>query len=189
MRSSTTSKPAAAALSLLLVSLVLVACGGSSSSSTSKTATTATAGAAITPAQITARLATLRACLTEAGITPPKPVPGQPLALGGAVGLGAQLPKGVTRAQYEAALRKCALTRAGTSSGRGHLAGPVYRKALTQFAACMRQHGENIPAPNTTGKGPVFSTSGLNTQSPQFKAATVKCSGILRSAFGRPVGE
>lgn len=181
-------KPASAALALLLLSLVLVACGGSSSSSS----TTIAAAAKVTVpnlGQVSARFATLRACLTKNGIPLPKPVPGQPRALGGALGFGSQVPKGVSRAQYEAALRKCGLYRAGNATGSHRLASPTYRKALTAFATCMRAHGQNVPPPNTSGTGPIFNTSGLNPKSAQFKAATVACAGNLRSAFGAPIGE
>ena len=187
----TRRKPTSAALALLLLSLALAACGGSSSSTS---ATTATGAAAVAPGvagnvegQIAARFATLRACLVEGGINLPKAATGQPGALGGVAGIGAQLPKGVTRAQYEAALRKCGLAHAGTATGSQRLAGPQYRQSLTKFATCMRQNGQNVPNPNTSGNGPVFNTTRLNTKSPQFKAATVKCTPLLRAAFGAPV--
>ena len=55
--------------------------------------------------------------------------------------------------------------------------------ALSKFAACLRENGVNIPEPNTSGHGPVFNTKGINTASPQFRAATVKCRGVLASAL------
>lgn len=188
-RHSDRRKPAATALSLLLISLVLVACGGSSSSSSTTTTPTTSTSTARVPGQLPARLATIRACLTESGIALPRTAPGKPRALGGLVGIGSQVPKGMTHAQYEAALRKCGLARAGTGTGAERLGSPAYRKTLTRFTACMRERGQNIPNPNTTGNGPIFNTTGLNTLSPQFKAATVKCSGILRGAFGGPPGQ
>jgi hypothetical protein len=103
--------------------------------------------------------------------------------------LGAALPKGVSRARYETALRKC---------GPGRLAGhvgslrpansPALRRGFAKFAACLRQNGVNIPPPNTSGKGPVFSAKGLNPNSPQFRAATAKCRAALISAFRQPAG-
>jgi hypothetical protein len=183
------SKPAAAALSVLLLSLVLGACGGSSSASTqaSASATAATAGAGA-PGQFSARFAAVRECLAKNGITLPKRTPGQPRPLGGILGANRQLPKGVTRAQYEAALHKCGLNRVGPAAGRDRLANPAYKLALANFAACMRQNGEQLPAPNTSGTGPIFSTTGLNTSSPKFQAAETKCASMLRSgsAPGNP---
>jgi hypothetical protein len=178
------SKPAAAALSLVLVSLALVACGGSSSASTQAraSATSATSGARA-PGGFATRFAAVRECLAKSGITLPKRTPGQPRPLGGIPGGDRQLPKGVTRIQYEAALRKCGLSRVGPAAGRERLASPAYKLALTNFAACMRQNGEQLPAPNTSGTGPIFNTSGLNASSPKFRAAETKCASILRSGF------
>jgi hypothetical protein len=47
----------------------------------------------------------------------------------------------------------------------------------------MRANGVNLPAPNTSGKGPVFNTSGLNVSSAQLNAAQAKCSSALQGAF------
>ena len=177
------SKPAAAVLSLLLVSLLLVACGGSSSTTT----TTNAAAAASTNAArsgFAGRFAAVRECLAKSGITLPKRTPGQARPLGGVLGGARQLPKGVTQAQYEAALHKCGLNSAGPGAGRStRLASPAYKLALANFAACMRTNGENLPAPNTSGKGAIFNTTGINTSSATFQAAAAKCSSILRSSF------
>jgi hypothetical protein len=74
---------------------------------------------------------------------------------------------------------------AGTQS-RKPSSEPAVNPVLAQFAACMRQNGINLPAPKT-GKGPVFSakaTKGINTRSPQFKAAFAKCRTTLSSVLG-----
>jgi hypothetical protein len=73
-------------------------------------------------------------------------------------------------------------------SGPAGVNNPIFNQALAKFAECLRQNGVNVPVPNTSGKGPVFSTKGLNTASPQFKAATMKCRGALVGAFRRPTG-
>ena len=101
---------------------------------------------------------------------------------GGAAGGGPKLPSGVTRAQYEAALKKCG---GGTFRGgaTARLKNPAYLTALTKFAACMRENGVNVPAPDTSGKGPIFDTKGIDTSSSQFKTAESKCSSDLTSAF------
>jgi hypothetical protein len=59
----------------------------------------------------------------------------------------------------------------------------AFRSALVQFASCLRQNGANIPAPNRSGKGPLFGAKGLNTNTPQYRAALGKCRGVLMSAF------
>jgi hypothetical protein len=174
-------KPAAAAvLVAVLAGLLLTACGGSSkgSSSTSSTAS-ATKTAAGARGQSGARGAALRSCLQKRGITLPQRKPGQraqqgkagPFGAGGAGG-GLQLPKGVTRAQLQAAFKKCGGSFGG--GGRG-IQGAGGAQRFAKFSACMRKNGVNLPAPNTSGKGPIFNTKGIDTKGAAFKAADAKC--------------
>jgi len=121
--------------------------------------------------------------LSKQGIKLPAPSGRGGLFLG-----GANLPKGVSRSQLQAATRKCLGGRAGFLGGPGtarlrRTASPRFRQALSSFAACLRKNGVNVPAPNTSGNGPVFSTKGIDTSSPQFKAATAKCRSALVGAF------
>ncbi len=184
------------ALALLVSCLALAACGSSSSSTT----TSANAAATTTPGGGTGatgaragRFTALRECLAKNGITLPKRTPGQrpPAGSGGFFGgrAGLQLPNGVTRAQMQAALKKCG---GGASAGLRNFNTPAYKQALTKFAACMRENGVNVPAPNTSGSGPVFNTKGLNTSSAQFRSAEAKCrtdlAGTFRGGAGRPPG-
>jgi hypothetical protein len=181
---STKHKPAIASLlALLLASLLLAACGSSGASSTAASATNASATTPGSTAALRGRFAAVRACMQKAGITLPKRTPGQ--TPGGALnGGGPQLPKGMTRAQYEAAVKKCGGFAGGRfRGGASRLASPQFTQALATFATCMRNNGVNVPAPNTSGKGPVFNTKGLNTASAQFKAAESKCSDALRAAL------
>jgi hypothetical protein len=182
-------KPALAVLVLILISLALAACGGSSTSSsatTSASATTTTKGGAAA----SGRFAALRECLQKNGITLPKRTPGQgrPPAggsLGGDGGGASQLPSGVTRAQYEAAVKKCG----GSPRGFGaRTSSPAFKQALTKFATCMREHGITLGEPNTSGKGPIFNTSGIDTASAQFKTAQASCSSNLRTALPGAAG-
>jgi hypothetical protein len=179
-------KPPAAALAVVLACLGIAACGGSSTGTASQSTTTAAASATGPGGGGGgARFGALRKCLQQQGITLPQRKTGQGPG-GGLLGGGArqQLPKGVTQAQLEAALKKCG----GGSLRRGRsLSSPARIQALTKFATCMRANGVNLPAPNTSGKGPVFSTSGLNTSSPQFRQADSKCASELKGTFtGRP---
>ena len=93
-----------------------------------------------------------------------------------------QLPEGVTQAQFQAALKKCG---AGNfPQGRaGGLNSASARAGLSKYAACLRQNGINVPAPNTTGKGPVFDTKGIDTSSSKFKTAQKKCQSELKGIF------
>jgi hypothetical protein len=132
----------------------------------------------------------VRACLLKEGIAlPARPLrrpraPGAGGFLGG--GAGPQLPKGVTRAQFGAALKKCGGGRELVRPGVGRFDSPAFRTALAAFAVCMRQNGIALPAPNTSGNGPVFDTKGIETRSAQFAAARAKCQSKLRGAFARP---
>ena len=171
--------------------VALAACGssGSGSSSAGKASSTS-ANKAGRPDS--GRFAALSSCLKKHGITlpsAPSGAPGRPGGPGaGPPGGGAggfQLPKGVTRAQFQAALKKCG---AGNfAQGRaGAINSASARAALVKYAACLRQNGINVPAPDTTGKGPVFSTKGIDTSGSKFKAAQSKCQSELKGAF--PVG-
>ncbi len=192
---------------LALACLGLSACGGSSGSSSNAAATTAatsgstgttSTGAASTAGSTTpsgasgagrARFGAMRECLQKNGVTLPQRAPGSG-APGGFAGGAPGLPKGVTRAQFEAALKKC-------GGGQGHyfrrggarrLQSPAFKAALTAYASCLRQNGIDIPAPNTSGKGPIFSTKGIDTTSAKFRQATMKCRASLAGAFRRPQG-
>jgi hypothetical protein len=181
-------RPIAAAAALLLAALLLAACGSSSSSSTASTA------AAKAPARTGAsRFAVVRECLKKAGIALPDrgagtPGTGRPPGgSGGGFGLGGNggptLPKGVTREQLQKALQKCGGGARG-GFGRGRLSSSGYRKSLAKFSACMTENGVKLPAPNTSGNGPIFSTKGLNVKSVKFQAAQQKCSSLIRAAPG-----
>ena len=187
-------------LGLVLACLGLAACGGSSKGSAtnaSASATTSTTGGATGPS--VRRFAALRECLKKNGITLPQRTPGAqggkrrpPGTAGGFLGGGAgargpQLPQGVTRAQYEAALKKCGGTGHFVRAGRA-FNGPAFKAAFAKYATCLRQNGVNVPAPNTSGKGPVFNTKGINTKSAQFKTAETKCQSILGGTFRRGPG-
>jgi hypothetical protein len=197
-------KPAASAAAVLvplLACLGFAACGSSSGSPSSTTSASApattTTGATGAKGPNAGRFAAIRECLQKNGITLPQRTPGQRRRPGGAGGFlgggggaagGPSLPKGVTRAQYEAALKKCG---GGNFAGRGpgaRFKSPAFKTALVKFASCMRENGVNMPEPNTSGTGPVFSSKGLNTSSPKFQAAEVKCRSDLSAAFRRGAG-
>lgn len=179
------SKAAAALLVLVLAALLLAACGGSSNSTSSSSAAGASASTTAGGAGGRGgRFSALRECLQKQGITLPRRSPGAPGPgglLGSGSGQGRTLPSGVNRAQFEAAAKKCG--GGNLAPGGRALDRPARTSALTAFAGCMRANGVNLPAPNTSGNGPVFNTSGLNTNSAQFKAARAKCASALQGAF------
>ncbi len=154
---------------------------GTSSTGTSSTATSGTSTTGATPAARAARFAAVRTCLSKKGIALPQR---------GAGGFGgAQLPKGMSRAQFAEALRSCGAGFKGShfSKGANGFKNPFnnarFHAVLVRFAACMRQNGVNVGEPNTSGKGPIFDTKGINTGSAQFKAASVNCRSTLLGAL------
>lgn len=197
---------------VVLACLGLTACGGSSGSSsntaaTAAASTTGSAGGASTGATSTGgsstqgtapgagrrRFGAIRECLQKNGVTLPQRTPGSGAPGGGFQGAGGgpTLPKGVTRSQFEAAMKKCGGGNFGARVGRNGRAGlnsPVFQAALTKYAECLRQNGIDIPAPNTSGKGPIFNTKGIDTSSAKFRSATMKCRANLNGAFRRPQG-
>ena len=182
------SKLAAVVLVLVLASLVLVACGGSSNTASSSNAASAATSTTSGGAGVRGgRFSALRECLKNQGITLPRRSPGSTgtpgagVLLGSGSGQGRTLPSGVSRAQFEAATKKCG--GGNFARGRRALNSPARANALSAFAGCMRANGVNLPAPNTSGKGPVFNTSGLNVSSTQLNAARAKCASALQGAF------
>jgi hypothetical protein len=137
-----------------------------------------------TAAPASSRLAAVHSCLAKKGITIPQ---GSSLA-------NAKLPSGVSRTQLYEDVRSCSAGffppgDRGRFAGRGKgfhnpFSSPRFHAALARFAACLRQHGVNVGEPNTSGKGPVFDTKGINTGSPQFKAAAAQCRTALLSGLG-----
>ena len=178
---------ATAAMASLVV-IVLAACGSSGKSTSSTATNSASTKQSTSPAN---RFASLRACLQKEGINLPSTPSGGQTGTGGppAAGGGFKLPEGVSRSKLQEALKKCGGglpggQRPGFNSATG-------RAALTKYATCMRENGANLPAPNTSGNGPVFNTKGIDTSSATFKKAQQKCQGDLKGAFGaggRPPG-
>jgi hypothetical protein len=178
----------------LLAGLLLTACGGSSSNSQSGKTTAKAPGAS--GGRFGARGTAMRTCLQKNGITLPErkkgaqgttPGAGGPFGAGGTGGGAApKLPNGVTRAQMQAALRKCGGGQF-PKGGKGFAAQGAQRFA--KFAACMRKDGVNLPKPNTSGKGPIFNTKGIDTTSASFKAADAKCERELAPSGARPGGQ
>jgi hypothetical protein len=182
----THGRTAVAMVLVALASLMLAACGGSSKGSPSTAPTTSATSPTSPKTAAASRFAAVRECLQKNGISVPKFAPGKRLSQpgGGFAGAGRTptLPKGMSKAQYEAVIKKCGGGPRAFAGGV-HFNSPAVKQALAKFATCMREHGENVPNPNTSGKGPVFSTKGLDARSAQFKNAETKCRSDLLGAF------
>jgi hypothetical protein len=159
---------------------------GSAGSSTGSAGTSTSSTAPGRPN--TARLSAVRACLAKKGIA----LPLRTLDTLGGAG-GPQLPKGMSRTQFQEALRSCGGGFTGGRLGSGRLGAgrtaftsPRFHEALVHFATCLRQNGMNVGEPNTSGKGPIFDTKGVNTGSPKFRAAAVKCRSVLFTGLRHP---
>jgi hypothetical protein len=173
-------RPTSAALVLVLACLALSACGGSSNTGTS--ARSASTGTASSPQLkgLARRFEAVRECMQRNGVK---------LSSTGILG---GLPKGVSRAAYTAALKKCGGAKAGGIAGApaGRAGSPAYRRAVLAFSACLRAQGLAVPAPNTSGEGPIFDSKGLDTTSAKYKAAQSHCAGTLRGLLPtHPAGE
>jgi hypothetical protein len=189
--SSTTPKTSANAAALSTTTAAATAPGNTGSTATTPGAahtTTTTGGSTTTPAPSNTdvpSITAIRACLSKKGITLPQ---SHPLA-------DAKLPKGMSQSQFYEELRGCAgglLPKSHIHSFPHTLGGhgfhnpydnPRFHAVLVRFSACLRQQGINVGEPNTSGKGPLFDTKGINTGSPQFKTATAKCRSTLIGAF------
>jgi hypothetical protein len=82
-----------------------------------------------------------------------------------------------------------------TTTGNAPAISPATQQVLAKLVSCIREHGQNMPAVNTSGKGPIIDTSGLNTTSAAFKAAFAACSRIshgpppVKPSAGVPTGQ
>jgi hypothetical protein len=187
----------AVALAVLGASATLAACGSSASSATSPATTSSSGSSNGTQASKSpqgggsSRFTALRSCLAKQGITLPAPSGKRPPGgspgggggglLGGGGGAGRfQPPPGVSATQFQEALKKCG----GGNRGAARFNSPTAKTALTKFVACMRENGVNLPAPNTSGNGPVFNTTGINTASSTFTSAQSKCRSALQGVVG-----
>ena len=69
------------------------------------------------------------------------------------------------------------------------------RDAALKFARCMREHGVDVPDPQTSGGRLSLKIQGINPSSPAFQAAQKACKGLmpkppggLKGAPGGPPG-
>jgi hypothetical protein len=170
---------ALAALALAAAALALAACGGSSGTSSSSTTGSSAAGSTAATSSTATQPARLRACLKRLGIN----VPSSVSTISDLVG---NPPKGVSRAQLVAAVQGCGGIGSGLAAVKPRASRSAYTQAFVRFVSCMREQGVSLPAPNTSGKGPVIDLKGLDTTSAKYKAASGKCAPIVAKVLSLP---
>jgi hypothetical protein len=192
------------ALVTLVAGGALAACGSASSSSSTTSSSTASASASGSASSSgagggganSARRAQLVSCLKAHGVTLPSRPPGggAPPAGGGSgsgtgttgTGTGTTPRRGFffggggarnLTPKMQAAFKACGAQfgfRGGAGRGFG---GRVSHTAITNFVTCVKQHGYNLPAPNFSGKGPIFPRN-IETNA-KFQAAAKSCQHLL----------
>jgi hypothetical protein len=188
------------ALALVLGALVLVGCGGSSGGGSTATTTTASSSAGTGAPSAEGKAGgtfeiseEAKACLKEKGVELPEfkggageggPPSGEPPA--GAAGGGK--PEGGEKMQK--AFRECGVEAPELKGGPGGEGGPpsmnsaAFKKQVKEYAACVRENGYEIAAPDFSGEGPVFEKS--ESESAAFKRASAKCQSLLGGPEGAP---
>jgi hypothetical protein len=188
-----------------LAACVVAACGSSSSSSSASSSSAASGGTAASAVRskfvtcLKAHGVTLPAFRGRPGGGPGGGAGGggAPPSGSGTAGAGGTPPPGGFRGpggrgggffqrfrsnpKMQAAFKACAadLPKGGFRGGRfgGGFGGRPQRAAITKFVTCIRSHGYNLPAPNLSGKGPVF-PSKIESNA-KFQAASRSCRNLL----------
>jgi hypothetical protein len=170
----------------LLATLALAACGssssGSSTNASSTTATTTAGGGRLGNGK-------MAACLRQHGVTLPNRPPGRP-ALGArrrGFFLGGPNASPVRRKKLQAAFQACG-GRPGGFRRFSPGSNPAFKAALAKYVACVRKNGFDLPAPNTSGRGPVFDPGKVNRNDPKFVAASAKCQSLLQQGSAGGAG-
>lgn len=196
------------ALVTLVAGGALAACGSASSSSTTSSTTasassgsgsgSSTTGGGSATGPNSARRAQLVSCLKAHGVTLPTRPAGSPPpgGAGGGTGTGTTGTGTTPRRGFfggggarnispkmQAAFKACG-AQSGFGRGGGAFGGRLSHTAITGFVTCVNQHGYKLPAPNFSGKGPIFPRS-IETNA-KFQAAAKSCQHLLIPA--RPGG-
>ncbi len=177
---------------VLITALVLAACGSSSNTSSGSASSTSSASAAAGRPTSAAR-SKLVACLKSHGVTLPNrpagarrrpnrsgegggpPGGGGGFFFGGGGGRGGSGAPGAGRfnnPKFRAAFQACG---AGQFPRRRFTPN---KAAVTKFVDCVKQHGYDLPAPNFSGKGPIFPAAIASNK--RFQAASRACASDLR---------
>jgi hypothetical protein len=123
----------------------------------------------------------LNACLKSQGIADPESSAKAadvertiPALLGAA---GVPVPNGVTKVQYEAALKRCGVN---VRVGRVAITSPLLEERIMSLRSCLVNNGFTLPPPDFPGPGPVLETAGIDLGSARWVATAMGCS-VTRS--------
>jgi hypothetical protein len=126
-----------------------------------------------------------KACLKEQGLELPEfkgggaPEGGPPTGEGGPPGGAAHFE------EMKEAFKACGIEAPGKPGGGGPTANSAtFKKQITEYVACVRENGYEMPEPNLSGEGPVFNESEVNQKDPEFKKASAKCQSLLGGSKG-----
>lgn len=176
-----TARGAPLAVAILVAATAVAACGSSSSGSASASATANAAGSAQR-----ANRSALTTCLREHGVRLPSrgAGPGGGAPPSGSAGPGVP-PSGFSggppagfsggpggNSKIRAAFRAC-----GAAAPTGRRASGSFRAAIVKYVTCVRRHGYQLPNPNLTGQGAVFSAK--IQSDPKFKTPSKACQNLL----------
>ena len=190
--------PFRSAAALLLLLSALTACSANAAApngvASLETDAPAADGSATPSASLDPEAAQLAfaECMRDHGINMPDPETSGG-AGGGAVQIGG---RGENRDEFQAALEDCEqfLEQAGSFRGEPD---PEMLDKMLEFAGCMREHGIDMPDPNSDGgitfqrnadgdsDSRISSSAGdIDPTSPEFQAAQEACRPILGDDFG-----
>lgn len=127
-------------------------------------------------------------CLKKRGIADPEDVTrpsGQELAIPGLQNVGGlRVPRGSTKARFEAALSKCG---AGSLHvGPRPITSPVLQRKILELRTCLAANGFDLPAPTFAGTAPVLNTSHVDIESARWRATVMGCGVTDRRDYSGP---
>ncbi len=170
---------------LVLAAALITGCGGSSGGSSGSSEDTSAAasgevsgGAPGGPGgfEISDEV---RACLKEKGVELPEPGAGgaPPEGFeGGEPPQGGEPPAGFEGGEMNAkAFEECGVEMPQGKPGGPNVDSAAFQKQIKEYAACVRENGYDLPEPNLSGEGPVFSESEVDQSDPKFKEASEAC--------------
>ena len=185
---------------VVVTAIVLAACGSSSNTSSTSSSSRAAASAAAGGSASATRTKFV-ACLKAHGVTlPARPAGarrrpgggegggfggGGGFFFGGGGGAGGPGSAGGAASRFNNPKMRAALQACGAGRFPQRRFTPN-KAAVTKFVACVNAHGYKLPAPNFSGKGPIFPAT--IERNKKFQTAARACASDLRPAGAGPAG-